>query len=225
MIATTNRNFIGAVLTIVGGLALILLTACSSAQTRQASTESAFIKTYVFTCGDKFNFVARVEDNKAWLFLPGETLETYKVSDTLYRSLEVSLRLDGDKGSIESSQGNYENCRNNRRQAIWENAKLNGADFRAIGNEPGWHLEIRRQSKIVLVTNYGSEQYEFDLPEPESDTTARTTLYKVNQDGRELSLTISGEPCSDSMSGERFESKVEVVLNGKTLRGCGRALH
>ena len=204
---------------------MILLTACSSTLPTQTPAEPTLIQTYVFKCGDKFNFVARIEDNKAWLFLPGETIETYKVTDTLYRSLEASLRLDGNKGSLESFQGNYENCRNIQRQAVWEHAKLNGADFRAIGNEPGWHLEIHSQSKIVLVTNYGSEQYEFDLPEPEADTTASTTLYKVNQDGQELSLTILGEPCSDSMSGERFESSVEVVFNGQTLQGCGRALH
>jgi len=99
------------------------------------------------------------------------------------------------------------------------------ADFRAVGNEPGWNLEIRNQEKIILVTNYGSEEYEFDLPEADTDTAVRTTRYQTNREGQEMTLTISAETCQDTMSGEEFASKVEVVFNGKTLRGCGRARH
>ncbi|GEM_PF-6986322 len=51
------------------------------------------------------------------------------------------------------------------------------------------------------------------------------TQYKVIQGGQVMTLTISGESCRDSMSGEEFESKVEVILNDKVLHGCGRALH
>ena len=97
------------------------------------------------------------------------------------------------------------------------------ADFRAVGNEPGWNLEIRNQEKIILVTNYGSEKYEFDLPEAETDAAAEMTRYRYDQTGQEMTLTISTETCQDTMSGEEFASKVEVVFNGKTLRGCGRA--
>jgi len=99
------------------------------------------------------------------------------------------------------------------------------ADFRAVGNEPGWNLEIRNQEKIILVTNYGSKKYEFDLPEADTDMTTSTTRYKAELAGQEMILTISAENCQDTMSGEEFTSKVEVVFNGKTLRGCGRARH
>jgi uncharacterized membrane protein len=136
----------------------------------------------------------------------------------------VTLIIDGEQSQLQEPGGTH-NCSNNRRQAIWEHAKLNGADFRAIGNEPGWNLEIRHQSKLILVTNYGSEKYELDLPEPDIDKTNRTTRYNIDQDGQKIDLTISGKPCRDSMSGEQFESSVEVMLNGGTLRGCGRALH
>lgn len=99
------------------------------------------------------------------------------------------------------------------------------AGFRAVGNEPGWHLEIRDQAQIILVTNYGSEEYAFDLPDAETDTVAKTTRYQVKQAGQEMTLTISAETCQDSMSGEEFSSKVEVVYQGKTLQGCGQLRH
>ena len=225
MVSACRSNIPRTLLIAVCCVALLMHVSCRAVQPTQTPAEPTFTQTYVFSCGKKFNFIARIEDDKAWLFLPGETIETFKVTDNLYRSLEGSLQLDGEKGSLKSFQGNYEDCRNNRRQAIWENAKLNGADFRALGNEPGWNLEIRNQSKIVFVNNYDSERYEFDLPTPVTDTTARSTQYIIDQAGQELSLTILGETCSDSMSGERFESKVEVVFNGQTLHGCGRALH
>ena len=76
-------------------------------------------------------------------------------------------------------------CKNNRAKAIWEDAKLKGADFRATGNEPGWHLEISRSFGIVFVTNYGSDRYTFAAPQPISDETSRTTKYEVNENGRE----------------------------------------
>ena len=126
---------------------------------------------------------------------------------------------------LDESGVEHQDCRNNRRQAIWEHAKLNGADFRAIGNEPGWNMEIRNRLKLILVTGYGSERQDFDLSEPETDQAARTTRYKFKQSEHEMSLVISGEPCSDSMSGEKFESRVEIILNGQSLHGCGRALH
>lgn len=189
---------------------------------REAAKEA---HTYVFTCDEGFEFVARTESRSAWLFLPSGTVELTKESSDDYRAEQVAFRINGQSSQLEGPEGKHLNCRNNRSLAIWEHAKLNGADFRAIGNEPGWYLEIRNQAKIVLVTGYGSEQHEFELPEPETDAASGATVYKAGLDGQEMTLTIAGETCLDSMSGEEFESKVEVAFKEKTLRGCGRALH
>ena len=39
----------------------------------------------------------------------------------------------------------------NRRAAIWAQAKLDGVDFRATGNEPGWKLEITEGRQIRCI--------------------------------------------------------------------------
>ena len=116
-------------------------------------------------------------------------------------------------------------CKNNRAMAIWEDAKLRGVDFRAIGNEPGWNLEIIKSEKIVFVGDYGQERYEFITTEPSIDRQARTTVYDVQNDKHELSVIILGRRCNDTMSGEAFETTVSVILDGKKYRGCGKALH
>ena len=182
-------------------------------------------KTYVFNCSDAFNFVARTGEGQVWLFLPGNTVRYQQLKDGRYSDGESMFEINGEISTLETAEGRHLECVNDRRSAIWEHAKLNGADFRAVGNEPGWNLEIRHQSMIALATNYGMDQYEFELPEAETDTTARTTRYKVVQDGHELLISLSGKPCRDVMSGESFETTVEVIFDGQVLTGCGRALH
>ncbi len=98
-------------------------------------------------------------------------------------------------------------------------------DFRAVGNEPGWHLEVTAGEKIVFVGDYGNIRYAFDTPEPLIDQRSRMTTYKVKGAKHELSIMIEGRPCNDSMSHEPFEATVSVVLDGKKYRGCGKARH
>lgn len=214
---------------IVGGCLLTLMSfACGSvyaADQTLLSTGSEKVQTFVFNCDDNYSFVARVEGDEVWLFLPSLTQALQQTAPNIFHNGNLMFRLNGQEGLLEESGGVSRNCRNDRRQAIWEHAKLNGADFRAVGNEPGWNLEIREQSKVVLVTGYGSKRYEFDLLILQTDRGARTTVYTADQDGQQMTLSISGKSCSDSMSGEQFESTVEIDLQGEILRGCGKALH
>jgi uncharacterized membrane protein len=114
---------------------------------------------------------------------------------------------------------------NNRTTAIWEDAKLRGVDFRARGNEPGWHLEITASQEIVFVGDYGSITYGFVTPKPLVDQQARTTTYEVHDAQHHLVVLIEGRSCQDTMSGESFDATVTVALDGKEYRGCGKALH
>jgi len=52
---------------------------------------------------------------------------------------------------LEAEEGIRLNCRNNRAMAICVDAKLRGVDFRAVGNEPGWNLEISAGGARVQV--------------------------------------------------------------------------
>jgi uncharacterized membrane protein len=208
---------------------LLLLNACTGIEgvggvpSPPAESESA--QTFVFTCSDTLKFVARTDNKEAWLFLPSGTIQLPHTGTGSYRNDQTYLQINGQEASLEASGVKHLLCKNDRRQAIWEHAKLNGADYRAIGNEPGWTLEIRNQESIILITNYGSTRHEFTLPKPEIDETNKITRYQSKDSGHEVLLTISGEACLDTMSGEEFSSKATVTLDGKMLQGCGRALH
>ena len=103
-------------------------------------------------------------------------------------------------------------------------AKLRGADYWAVGNEPAWMLELFADS-IRFVTAYGTELYRFATPSPDVDRENRQAVYRARSEGHDLTVTISYGPCSDSMSGESFEGTVELLFDGTALRGCGQALH
>ncbi len=104
--------------------------------------------------------------------------------------------------------------------APWNAARLAGAGFRAVGNEPGWMVEVYPDS-LVYVTNYGEDRYRF----PDyTATDAAPYVYEAAADGHTLTVTLSDEDCLDDMSGFPFETTVVLDFDGQTSRGCGRAL-
>jgi len=105
---------------------------------------------------------------------------------------------------------------------VWHKAKLRGVAFRAIGQEPGWLLEITNGEEILLVTDYGSTHTSLPYVEPVVYQDERRTQYVV--DAYDTIVEIRGEPCTDIMSGESFEVSVTLFLEEKELHGCGRAL-
>jgi membrane-bound inhibitor of C-type lysozyme/uncharacterized membrane protein len=212
-----------------------LLLACTAKATHDDITaasmrqqDQADARTYVYECSDGYGFVARIQKEKAWLFLPKKTASLPHVpsgSGAKFSEGQMTYWSKGDEALLEIGDEKHTDCKNNRAKAIWEDAKLRGVDFRAIGNEPGWNLEIIQREKIVFVGNYGQDRYEFINPERSSDQQARSTVYSVRNDQHQLSVMIVGRLCHDTMSGEALESTVTVILNGKQYRGCGKPLH
>lgn len=133
----------------------------------------------------------------------------------------VIVWLKGDVALLSVDDTSFPPCQINRRESIWEHAKLSGVDFRAVGNEPGWHMDIRDGDRISLTYDYGEHALEVPAPEPEVDADQRRTEYRAGL----LVIQIIGETCHDTMSGEAFDARVTLQLEGRELHGCGRALH
>ena len=144
-------------------------------------------KKFVYECSRSFSFVARIENNTVWLFLPQKTLSLPQVSSdsgTEFSNGKIVFWSKGDTTLLENSEISYRNCKNNRARAIWEHAKLSGVDFRATGNEPGWDLEIRNGDKIIFISDHGMSRYEFVAPEPLTDQQKHTTIYQTADSSR-----------------------------------------
>jgi uncharacterized membrane protein len=108
-------------------------------------------------------------------------------------------------------------------QHVWEAARNRGVIFRAVGQEPGWVLEVE-DSRITLVTNYGADEVVTPVPEPVVDAASRTTAWHVVTETNDLRIEARAQSCADTMSEERFSMTVTITLNGTTHHGCGRML-
>jgi len=186
------------------------------------------IQTFVYECPDGYSFVARTQNGKAWLFLPGETVDLPRVrsaSGVKYAAGNITFWSKGNDALLETGDSRHTGCRNDRARAIWEHAKLNGVDFRATGNEPGWYLEISNRRDILLVTDYGQTTYQFKSAILKSEPHAQSAVYNASNQQANVEIVITAAPCRDSMSGEAFSSTVSIMVNGERLAGCGRPLH
>jgi membrane-bound inhibitor of C-type lysozyme len=185
-------------------------------------------QTYVYECNKGYNFTTSVENEAVWLFLPDQTIKLPHVlssSGAKYSEGDKVFWNKGDEASLEIANEKYQGCINNQAKVVWEEAKLNGWDFRAVGNEPGWHLLVSKGKGIVFVTDYGQTTYKSTAPEPLINQAKKTATYHIHENGHALQLILKGIKCLDSMSEDSFETTVTVILDGKEFNGCGNALH
>jgi uncharacterized membrane protein len=126
---------------------------------------------------------------------------------------EAMLTLDGQR---------QPDCSRSASPSPWDAAQARGIGFRAIGNEPGWLVEVGRGDAPALhaVLDFGSRPLDVARATATPDGFSGQTA-----DGALLTLTIQRVVCSDSMSGQDFPASAVLSVGDSTYRGCGRFLH
>lgn len=103
----------------------------------------------------------------------------------------------------------------------WAEPKARGIDFRAVGNEPGWYMELDVGRTAKLVLDYGERALEVPAP-------ARWRAGAANSFAHagETPVAVAVKPgrCNDGMSDAVYPASVELKVGGTTYRGCGRDL-
>jgi membrane-bound inhibitor of C-type lysozyme len=215
-------------------LPLFFVSGCKSCKPAEEPAsqyeENMKLTTFAYDCDqdEKWNWVASYneKDDTMTLFAPGNTVTLPHVrsgSGARYSDGKITYWSKGDEATIEID-GKRISCREVRRRSWIEQAKLEGFDFYAVGNEPGWNMRIG-SDKIVFITDYGNQKFTFQKPKIEEDAANRMTTYKASMKDHKVDVVLRGTECADSMSGEKFETSVLVVFDGKPLPGCGLALH
>jgi heat shock protein HslJ/uncharacterized membrane protein len=97
-------------------------------------------------------------------------------------------------------------------------------DFRGIGQEPGWQLEIRKGADIRFIYDYGQRTVTAPVAKPQVDPESGTRTWQATSAGNDLRAVVVPVRCSDVMSGRPFPATVSVTLNGRSYRGCGQEL-
>ena len=185
----------------------LLLYACTAEPIAQAiSAHPGAVKTYVYLCeGEDKSIVVTIDGDRGHLFsyqlsqaLAREPeANAFSGSDVYYRPDNPPGLAPGQSAEITIRGVRHENCTNNPRAAVWEAAKLRGVDYRALGQEPAWQLEISTDKGFLLLTGYGADRVEFPYVEPEVNQAQRTTRYASQQRGNRIDITIKGEKCTE----------------------------
>ena len=171
-------------------------------------------------------YATRQVPTSSWLAseykLPPGSLET------LAASPQITLQEVSCGGELWTALGaRLIEIDSNRALAPWDGVFFELArdrDFRALGQEPGWQLEIRKGAEMRLTYDYGAGTAVTPAAKVQIDPTSGTRTYHAVTEANDLRVVIVPVPCADSMSGRPFSATVSVTLNGRTLRGCGEEL-
>jgi putative lipoprotein len=181
---------------------------------------------YVYECGDSLQFSAHVTSDSTWLFLPDTSLKVMPVPSGSGARYEGNAYLYWSKEQeaiLQKPRGSFMTCQTVPKENSWQAAKLRGVDFRALGQEPGWHLEITKGKQVKYVGNYGQDTVYTSVPVPQIEQ--QRTVYRANTEDHKLKVEIIDESCTDIMSGFEFPTKVSVTIDGNLYHGCGRTLN
>ena len=94
-----------------------------------------------------------------------------------------------------------------------------------LSSDSDTRTEVRDVSVIPSLRTLKTINLHVESPSGLSFGLDPATLWTVSDKPAGRVVEILGEACQDSMSGEEFETTVTVEYQGKTYRGCGRALH
>ena len=213
-----------ALASLIPGVALVGCKAAPAPIRSGASLVQA--ATYVYTCPDGYRFSARARGDSVTLRLPTRILTLPKVetaSGTRYEGHGTTYAGKGEDASLETDATLHSQCQAARAANAWEEAALLGVEFRAVGQEPGWTLELDEGRSMRFIGNYGNEVVVTPAPAPGRDSTLGTT-WTARTEAHTLTLIAREAACRDAMSGEAFSHTVTVRVDGTERRGCGRPL-
>lgn len=213
----------------IGGAAFtaMVFAACGSSSRSAEMTASkeavaskpAFVAR--FDC-DTLALTATFHDDRVVIELPERALTLPHVvsgSGARYSDGPTTFWNKGREATLDLN-GRTQTCR--ERREPWQEAADRGVDFRAVGQEPGWFLEIDKEQQIRLVYDYA--EHEFVTPVPKSVTKGTSIAYDATVESGHLLVVIENAPCTDAMSGEAFPRSVVVTIGTRILRGCGKDL-
>jgi putative lipoprotein len=186
-------------------------------------------RTFVYDCAADASFTVRTGPGEVALWIPpslgGEYLvlaATPAASGARYSEGETVYWSKGELATFEVDGQRFVDCQPNPAKVPWADAARRGAVFRGLGQEPAWNVEIERDGKIVLVTDYGANRTEAMHAEPLVEGPRST--YRAAETAQGFTVVVERRACADSMSGAAFEAAVTVTLADRVLHGCGRFL-
>jgi membrane-bound inhibitor of C-type lysozyme len=181
-------------------------------------------RTLVYDCNG-YEFVARLGAGEMALWLEEGYVVLSQVrsaSGTAYEEGDISFWSKGEEAILNVGESSYQNCHQLPARVPWEDARRRGVDFRGVGNETGWTLEVQSGRQLLFVEDYGLKRV--IVSDQGQDSVGAMRFHRGVSEGHALQVEIIEAVCVDTMSGEMFPSSVRVTLDGAHYQGCGRPL-
>jgi len=182
----------------------------------------------VYACDDGTSYTVAIGPEAALLLLPdgarrlphvrsasGARFASEDGTEFWNKGEEAMLVIDGVRRA---------GCRSDAMAAVWESARVRGVDYRAVGNEPGWHLEIVNGGRSRFVGDYGQLVIEFDTPPPMDGGGPGAVDYVRQEDRRRIEVQLRREDCNDTMVDVTYPLRARVKVDDRVFDGCARAL-
>ncbi|HKP29405.1 MAG TPA: hypothetical protein VJU15_08370, partial [Gemmatimonadales bacterium] len=140
-----------------------------------------------------------------------------------YRTVADTLELSCGQGAWKAFGARLTATGPDRARALWDGVLFElerNTDFTAVGQEPGWWLEVQQGKSLRLIYAYGEKRVSIPAP-PGTRDSSGTVTYQAETDSVDLRIVVTPASCADAMSGKPYPATVTVAVNGETLRGCG----
>lgn len=99
-----------------------------------------------------------------------------------------------------------------------------GIDLFAKGAAPAsWTLEMDFD-KIIRFKSLDGTNYNSTPVAPVENTTDNSSVFTTKAGKGDLVITLFKETCTDGLSGEKFNKRITVQVDGKRYEGCGQYL-
>ena len=192
------------------------------AQPERAGGDYRF-NAYAYDCGG-LQVVVEPREEAMTVYLPDGALllpQVRAASGARYAEGDAGFWGKGINTATLTLGGEDVPCRLDRQRTPWEAARLRGVAFRAVGQEPGWLIEIG-PDEIEIQYDYGQSRvvapFRGEGPRPGDDVWAFTS------EAEGLAVSLAPTACTDPMSGAEFPWTARVILGDRQLAGCGRIL-
>ncbi len=195
----------------------------SSAQDTDSGSRAAEWNS--FQCGDVAVDANFETDGQVSLSLPWARVELPEVpaaSGARFGDGDIEFWTRGsDQARLTTADNGSVECSPRDSVSPWTQAMLKGVDFRAVGNEPGWHMEVfEDEGRMFLIRDHGADHQVFEDVEVLADQAG----YRAASADKEVVVRLDQVPCQDAIVGWTSPVMVSLEINGQTVQACGRFL-
>jgi putative lipoprotein len=208
-----------------GAAAALCACAADGPPRKPAVEPPPVLRVRVYDCEGTQAVVQQLGDDAIELVLPTRRVRLPRVrsgSGAKYAARGTALWTKGPIALLELPDDSAAQCEEDRPRSLREDARVRGVHYRGLGSEPSWRIEIG-PANVAFEYDYGERRLVLPMPEPQLENGHRT--YEKATPAHHLRVAIEDRTCLDSMTGDAFDTAVEVTLDGRTFRGCGDVLH